>query len=170
MINVANLVTLSRLAIIPVLIYSIQRENFFLSGFLVLMAFLTDWLDGIIARKTNEVTQHGKLLDPAIDKIFIITSLVAFVEKQYINTYPVFLIITREFMVTWIRSVMVNKGIVLPAMFLGKLKTTSQLVAIFFLAIGYIEFGVIVLWISIIIAYVSAFQYFQIFYKKRAWT
>ncbi|NPA52912.1 MAG: CDP-diacylglycerol--glycerol-3-phosphate 3-phosphatidyltransferase [Aquificae bacterium] len=169
MINVANLVTLSRLAIIPVLIYSIQQEIYLLSGFLVLSALVSDWLDGIIARKTNEVTQHGKLLDPAIDKIFIISVLVAFVEKHYINSYPVFLIVTREFLVTWLRSVMVNKGIVIPAFFLGKLKTTFQLLAVFLLSIGYITIGAVVLWISIIMAYVSAIQYFQIFYKNRAW-
>ncbi len=169
MINIANLVTLSRLAIIPVLIYSIQIENYFLSGFLVVFALFSDWLDGIIARKSNEVTQHGKLLDPAVDKIFIITTLVAFVEKQYINTYPVFLVVAREFLVTWIRSVLVNKGVVLQAMFLGKLKTTVQLLAIFLLAIGYIKIGTVVLWVSIVFAYISAFQYFLIFYKKRAW-
>ncbi len=169
MINIANLVTLSRLAIIPILIYSIQEEMYLLSGFLVLFALVSDWLDGIIARKTNEVTQHGKLLDPAIDKIFIISVLVAFVEKHYINSYPVFLIVAREFLVTWLRSVMVNKGIVLPAFFLGKLKTTFQLTAVFLMAIGYIQIGVAVLWLSIFIAYISALQYFQIFYKKRAW-
>ncbi len=169
MINVANLVTLSRLAIIPVLIYSIQIENYLLSGFLVLFALFSDWLDGIIARKSNEVTQHGKLLDPAVDKIFIITALVAFVEKQYINTYPVFLVIAREFLVTWLRSVLVSKGIVLQAMFAGKLKTTAQLLSIFLLAVGYVEIGIVILWISIILAYISAFQYFLIFYKKRAW-
>jgi len=169
LINVANLVTLSRLAIIPVLIYTIQQELYLLSGFFVLLALISDWLDGIIARKTNEVTQHGKLLDPAIDKIFIISVLVAFVEKHYISTYPVFLIVAREFLITWLRSVMVNKGIVLPAQLSGKLKTTLQLIAVFLLAIGYIDIGNIVLWLSIAVAYISAFQYFQIFYKKRAW-
>jgi hypothetical protein len=72
-------------------------------------------------------------------------------------------------LVTWVRSVLVNKGIVVPAYFLGKLKTSIQLLAIFLLSINFVEFGKIALWISIFLAYVSGFEYFMIFYKEKAW-
>lgn len=168
-IGLANLVTLSRLFLIPFIIYAILQEKVILAGSLVLLAILTDYLDGIIARLSNDVTKHGELLDPAVDKIFTVSVLVAFVEKQIINSYEVFLIVSREMLVTWVRSVMVNKGIVIPAYFLGKLKTTFQLIAIFLLSIKFLDIGRISLWISIFLAYISAVEYFMIFYKEKAW-
>ncbi len=168
-IGLANLVTLSRLFLIPFIIYAILQEKVILAGVFVLLAILTDYLDGVIARLSNDVTKHGELLDPAVDKIFTVSILVAFVEKQIINSYEVFLIVSREMLVTWVRSVMVNKGIVVPAYFLGKLKTTFQLIAIFILSIKFLDIGRISLWISIFLAYVSAVEYFIIFYKEKAW-
>lgn len=168
-IGLANLVTLSRLFLIPFIIYAILQEKVILAGVFVLLAILTDYLDGVIARLSNDVTKHGELLDPAVDKIFTVSVLVAFVEKQIINSYEVFLIVSREMLVTWVRSVMVNKGIVVPAYFLGKLKTTFQLIAIFILSIKFFDIGRISLWISIFLAYVSAVEYFIIFYKEKAW-
>ncbi len=168
-IGLANLVTLSRLFLIPFIIYAILQEKVILAGTLVILAILTDYLDGIIARLSNDVTKHGELLDPAVDKIFTVSVFVAFVEKQIINSYEVFLIVSREMLVTWVRSVMVNKGIVIPAYFLGKLKTTFQLIAIFLLAIKFLEIGRLFLWFSIFLAYISAVEYFLIFYKEKAW-
>ncbi len=168
-ISIANLLTISRLAITPVLIYTILKDMYFFSGILVIIAVISDWLDGIIARKTQDVTKHGELLDPAVDKIFTLSVLVAFVEKQIISTYIVFLIVLREMMVTWFRSVMVNKGIVVPASYYGKLKTTFQLLAIFFLSINLQQLGIIILWISIILAYYSGFDYLKMFIKEKAW-
>ena len=168
-ISLANLLTISRLVITPFLIYTILKDQYLISGILVIAAVVSDWLDGIIARKTNDVTKHGELLDPAVDKIFTISVLVAFVEKHLISTFVVFLIVLREMIITWFRSVMVNRGIVIPASFYGKLKTTFQLMAIFLLSINITGAGVILLWLSIIIAYYSAFDYLKLFIRKKAW-
>ena len=168
-IGLANLITLSRLALIPFIIYFILEDKYFLSGFLVLLAIISDYLDGIVARLSNDVTKHGELLDPAVDKIFTVSVLTAFVSKHYISPFEVFLIVSREMLVTWVRSVMVNKGIVIPAFFLGKVKTTLQLTAILLLAINFVDYGKILLWFSICVAYISGFEYFMIFYKEKAW-
>jgi len=168
-IGLANLITLSRLALIPFIIYSILHDNYFLSGTLIILAILSDYFDGIVARISNDVTKHGELLDPAVDKIFTVSVLTAFVDKHYISPFEVFLIVSREMLVTWVRSVMVNKGVVIPAFFLGKVKTTLQLVAIFLLAINYVDLGKVLLWFSILVAYVSGFEYFMIFYREKAW-
>lgn len=168
-IGLANLITLSRLALIPFILYSILEDNYFLSGLLVILAILSDYLDGIVARISNDVTKHGELLDPAVDKIFTVSILTAFVSKHFISPFEVFLIVSREMLVTWVRSVMVNKGIVIPAFFLGKIKTTLQLAAIFLLSINFIDYGKVTLWFSIIVAYISGFEYFLIFYKEKAW-
>ncbi len=169
-IGLANVITFSRLVITPILIFSILNEYYIFSGFLVLLAVLSDWLDGIVARKSNTVTKHGELLDPAVDKIFTISVLVAFVEKSYISTYLVFLIVAREMLVTWMRSVLVNKNIVVPASYLGKVKTTIQLIAIFLLSVKLIYLGNLALWVSIIVAYISAYDYLKVFIKEKGWS
>ena len=168
-ISLANVLTLSRLFITPIIIYCVLHEMYVFSGILVAIAVLTDWLDGIIARRRNNVTKHGELLDPAVDKIFTLSILTAFVEKNIISSFVIFLIIAREMIITWLRSVMVNKGVVVPASIYGKIKTTLQLLAIFLLSINITDIGIIVLWLSIIIAYYSAIDYFKIFIKKRVW-
>jgi len=168
-VSFANLLTISRLVITPFLIYTILHDYYTISGILVAVAVLSDWLDGIIARKTNDVTKHGELLDPAVDKIFTISVLVAFVEKHLISTFIIFLIILREMIITWFRSVMVNRGVVVPASFYGKLKTTLQLIAIFLLSINVVEAGIVFLWLSIIVAYYSGIDYLKIFIKKKVW-
>lgn len=140
-IGLANLITLSRLALIPFIMYFILNDKYLISGVLVLLAIISDYLDGIVARLSNDVTKHGELLDPAVDKIFTVSVLTAFVSKHYISPFEVFLIVSREMLVTWVRSVMVNKGIVIPAFFLGKVKTTLQLVAILLLAVNFIDYG-----------------------------
>lgn len=168
-IGLANLITLSRLALIPFIMYFILNDKYLISGVLVLLAIISDYLDGIVARLSNDVTKHGELLDPAVDKIFTVSVLTAFVSKHYISPFEVFLIVSREMLVTWVRSVMVNKGIVIPAFFLGKVKTTLQLVAILLLAVNFIDYGKILLWFSIFVAYISGFEYFLVFYRKKAW-
>ncbi len=165
----ANIITFSRLLIIPALIFSILNEYIYLSAFFVLLAVLSDWLDGIVARKYNSVTKHGELLDPAVDKIFTISTLVAFVEAGYISTYLVFLIVTREMLVTWMRSVLVNKRVVVPASYLGKVKTTIQLIAILLLSLKLVLLGNIALWLSIVVAYISAYDYLKVFIKEKGW-
>lgn len=169
-ISYADILTISRLFITPILIFTILNENYYISAFLVLITVFTDWLDGIVARKLKNVTSYGKLLDPAVDKIFTISVLTAFVEKHTVSSFAVFFIITREFLITWFRSVMVNKGIVIPASYLGKIKTSLQLISIFILSLNYVVLGNIILWISILIAYISAVDYLKLFFKEKAWT
>ncbi|RMD47738.1 MAG: CDP-diacylglycerol--glycerol-3-phosphate 3-phosphatidyltransferase [Aquificota bacterium] len=168
-ISYADALTISRLFITPIIIFTILKNYYYLSAFLVVFTIFTDWLDGILARKFHDVTSHGKLLDPAVDKIFTISVLTAFVEKHLISSFAVFLIVAREFLITWFRSVMVNKGIVVPASNLGKIKTTLQLAAIFILSLNYSFIGNIVLWFSILVAYVSAVDYLKLFFKEKVW-
>ncbi len=169
-ISWADILTLSRLFITPLLIFTILNDYKYLSAFLVVFTLITDWLDGILARKLNAVTNYGKLLDPAIDKIFTISVLTAFVEKHFISSFIVFLIVTREILITWLRTVMVNKGKVVSASNLGKLKTTLQFIAILLLSLSMKFEGNIFIWLSIIVAYISAFEYFKLFFREKVWT
>jgi len=161
-LGIADFFTLSRLFFTPVLIFSVLKGWYIISGFVVILVIISDWLDGIIARKLKKVTKHGELLDPAVDKIFTISALAVFVEKHFISSFVIFLIVAREMIITWLRSVMVNKGIVVPASFSGKVKTSLQMAGIFLLAINQIFVGSILIWISIVVAYISAFEYLKL--------
>lgn len=168
-ISYADILTIARLFITPLLIYTILNDYYYISAILIIISIITDWLDGIVARNFEDVTNYGKLLDPAVDKIFIISVLAAFIEKQMVSSFALFLIVAREFLITWFRSVMVNKGIVVPASSLGKIKTTLQLIAVFILSLNYVMIGNIVLWISIFVAYISAIDYFKLLFKEKIW-
>jgi len=93
-----------------------------------IFASLTDWLDGYLARKWNLITDLGKLLDPLADKILVAAAFVCFTEKGLCPAWATVLILFREFSVTGLRLLLVEKGTVLPADGWGKWKTVSQMV------------------------------------------
>ena len=95
-------------------------------------ASITDWYDGVIARRTGTVTVVGTFLDPLVDKMLIAAALVGFVEMRelHIPAWMVVLIISREFLITGLRSLAATRGIVMAAERAGKFKTTSQVIAI----------------------------------------
>lgn len=102
------------------------------------LASVTDALDGYLARNFFGVTSFGKLMDPLADKVLVCAAFIGFVEQGSLSAWMVVLIIAREFMVTGMRLLMIEKGIVLPAGMWGKVKTTVQMVAICFYFFGLI--------------------------------
>lgn len=96
-----------------------------------IFASLTDFYDGLIARRENQITNFGKLLDPIADKILILAAFMAFVEMQLVSAWMVLLIMSREIIITGLRLFAISKGKVLAAETAGKHKTVSQMVAIF---------------------------------------
>lgn len=159
--NIANFITISRALFAPLIMYLILKDEYYLSAFLIVVAGLTDFFDGIIARKFGETTYHGKLLDPAVDKIFTISVLTAFVEKHYISSFLVYLIVLREMIVTWLRSVVAKGGNSFGASNEGKIKTTLQFLALILLALKHIVIGKVLLILSILLAYYSGLNYFR---------
>ena len=95
-----------------------------------IIASLTDWLDGYLARKHAIVTNFGKFMDPLADKLLVTGALLCLMERDIVSFWVVMIIITREFIVSGLRLVAVTKGIVIAAGKLGKLKTVTQLIAI----------------------------------------
>jgi len=160
-INVANLITILRAFFAPLIMYFILTEQYYLSAFLIIIAGLTDFFDGIVARKYGKPTYHGKLLDPAVDKIFTISVLTAFVEKHYISSFFVYAIVLREMIITWLRSIVAKEGNSFGASNEGKVKTTLQFLALIFLSLKHILIGKVLLVLSIILAYYSGLNYFR---------
>jgi len=96
-----------------------------------ILASLTDFYDGRLARRMNQITSFGKLMDPIADKILILAAFMAFVQMQLVSAWMVLLIFSREIIITGLRLFAISKGKVLAAETAGKHKTVSQMVAIF---------------------------------------
>ena len=132
--NLANKLTISRIILTFVFMCFFFMKALVFS-YLALLAFmlaaLTDYYDGKIARGRNQVTTLGKLLDPIADKILMLSAFLAFVEKGLVPAWMVVMIITRELVITGIRLIAATNGKVIPAEKGGKHKTVSQVVAIF---------------------------------------
>ena len=123
-------ITLSRALGIPFLLYLLPIDSLearWLSLGIFLLAAGTDWLDGYLARKLNQVTALGKLLDPLVDKLLVLAPLMALVQLGEIPAWGVFLILARELVVAGWRA---NQTAIAGANLWGKLKTVSQIAAI----------------------------------------
>ena len=132
--NLPNKLTLFRVVLVPFFVAVLLLPNlphqYLLAAVLFGVASYTDHLDGMLARKHNQITDFGKFMDPLADKILVIAALVCFVELHLAPVWMVLLIIAREFMVTSIRLVAADKGTVIAANNWGKAKTVSQMLAI----------------------------------------
>jgi CDP-diacylglycerol--glycerol-3-phosphate 3-phosphatidyltransferase len=137
--NWANRLTLSRLALTVLFVCALNsqwRYGRTTALVLFIVAGLTDYFDGEIARRYHFVTAFGKLMDPLVDKIMIAAAFISLVPLRAIPAWVAITIVAREFLITGLRLVASAKGQVLPAERLGKHKTSWQIVTvIFFLAL-----------------------------------
>lgn len=131
--NLPNIFTFLRIILAFICIGLVVKNTLFslvLSLVLFIIASITDFFDGVIARKKGKVTDLGKLLDPIADKILIIGLFLAFIVIKEVNLWVVIVIMLREFIITGVRLFALNRGYVLEAKYLGKHKTFSQMVGI----------------------------------------
>lgn len=131
--NLPNLITLSRIALSGLFMWcllSIGLTAKILALIVFLIACATDWLDGRLARSRHQLTAFGALMDPIADKILVLSALVAFVQLRLIPAWMVIVILGRELLITGVRLLVNSGGRVLPAMALGKYKTSWQMFAI----------------------------------------
>jgi len=136
----ANKLTLLRLALVPGFMVFMFFDHFWTrvaSLIIFIAASLTDWYDGKIARETGTVTVIGTFLDPLVDKMLIAAALVGFVElpELHIRAWMVVLIISREFLITGLRSLAASRGVMMAAEGAGKYKMVSQITAIIIILI-----------------------------------
>ena len=182
--NLPNSLTLARIVLVPLLVvvlltkfegHQVSRPAQGLSARAHLhVASLTDWLDGYLARRRQQVTILGQLLDPIADKLLITAALVSLVQLSLAPAWMVAIIIGRELAVTGLRGVAQTRGLVMPASRLGKLKMVAQVVAILAAharagsgrrarAAGIVLSGDAALWIVLALALWSAVEYYQTF-------
>jgi len=137
-LNVPNVLTVLRILAVPVLVVALLDETpngDLIAAIVFALAALSDGLDGYIARRRRSVTTFGKLMDPLADKLLIVAALIALVSLERLAAWIAMVIIAREIAVTGLRGVAAEKGVVIAASWLGKVKTSLQVAAIFALII-----------------------------------
>ena len=124
-LNLPTVLTLSRIVLIPVFIYTVNLHPLF--GALIFgIASATDFLDGYFARRSGDITKFGIILDPIADKFLVISALIVLVDMSRLPAWIAIVIIVREFLVTGLRVVALSKDIVISADMGGKMETTEK--------------------------------------------
>lgn len=168
--------TITRIVAVPFLIVfliSSSRVHAAIAAAIFILASVTDWLDGMLARRRNQVTTLGTLLDPIADKLLVAAALVSLLQIELVGAWIVLVIVGRELAVTGLRAVAAHVGTIVPASRLAKWKTVSQYVAITMLIIekgvGSAPFHAVAtaaLWLAVGLTVVSAADYFYRFFRK----
>ncbi len=131
--NLPNRLTVGRLFLCGFFILALEldiRGSGFIALAVFVLASLTDWLDGYLARKLNLITDLGKLLDPLADKILVAAAYIGLSSHGWAPAWIVSCIIAREFLITGLRTLAASKGVILAAEKMGKHKTISQIVTV----------------------------------------
>lgn len=164
-LNLPNFLTLLRILAVPVVVVALldgTPHGDTLAAIVFALAALTDGLDGYIARSRDSVTTFGKLMDPLADKLLITAALISLVSLNRLPAWVAMVIIAREFAVTGLRSIAADRGVVIAASWMGKVKTVLQIGAVFALII----FNPAPLWADILVyvalaaTVISGFDYF----------
>lgn len=144
--NLPNKLSITRICLVPVFMLFIMpfpnwefmrgfnefvnSAGIYVAGVIFILASMTDFIDGHIARKRNLVTDFGKFLDPIADKMLVASAVIALTERGCLSGWFAFIILGRELLITGFRLVVAGKGVVIAANMLGKIKTVFQTVAI----------------------------------------
>ena len=174
--NLPIALTLFRIVLVPLIIVfliSSDRVSVLIAAVIFIAASLTDWLDGRMARRWNQVTPLGTLLDPVADKLLVAAALVSLVQVEMIAAWMAVVIIGRELAVTGLRGVALSMGAVVPASRLGKAKTVAQYVAITLLILAkgvpdaaglVVDAARVVMWVALGLTVLSGADYFYRFF------
>ena len=185
--SIPNLLTILRLILIPFFLYfaifSRSDSSIIWAALIFIAASITDYLDGLLARKFDAVSNFGKIMDPLADKVLVLTALVALALKfDIIPNWLVYFILFREVMVSLFREYFANKKIFIAANFWGKVKTFMQMIGIIFALIyksginishfevyesTYELLFLIYFLIVALITWISGMQYFFLILKMR---
>lgn len=175
LLTLPNSLTLSRIALMPLLAMFLVQDNRIGSILILVIASFTDFLDGYLARKNKDESKFGKLMDPVADKIMLCVVLFFLVSDptRKLSPWLASLLVGREFLITGLRAVASSMGVVIAAGQMGKLKTTLQ-----FLGLGAViiydpiigpltmhDLGNLLLWAATLLSYWSMWTYMKNAYR-----
>lgn len=139
--NVPNTLTIIRVILVPFVVVLLLVQPFEYSNYVALgifaLACLTDMLDGMIARKYNLITNFGKFMDPLADKLLVCSCMICFTANAYLPAWVTIVIIAREFIISGFRLIASDKGVVIAAGKLGKIKTVTQMIMLILLILDF---------------------------------
>ncbi len=170
MLNLPNLLALLRVFIAPIMLWVILNPKFFtsvgfdiswsyyLAALLFVIASITDFFDGFIAREWGQTTLTGAIIDPLADKMLTIAAFVGLMVIGDASVWAIYIIIVREMFITALRTVAVGQHISVKASFMGKIKTVSQMFAIGFLLMHW-PWATFLLWLAVFLTLYSGIQY-----------
>lgn len=168
--NTPNKLTVARMIIVPFLVIFLLsglggNANRYISLILFVVASITDWFDGHLARKNNLVTNFGKFMDPLADKLLVCSAMICMIELNRLPAWVVIIIIGREFIISGFRLIAAENGIVIAANYWGKFKTVSQMIMIILLILhfdtipAFVILEQIFIWISLALTVISLMTY-----------
>lgn len=174
MYNLPNILTISRIVVIPLIFLSIYITSYtwaMFSAVLFVIASITDYFDGYLARARNQTSAFGRLLDPIADKLLVATALVVILAKPdmyslRISVIPVFVILCREILVSGLREFLREVNVGLPVTKLAKWKTAFQMTALSMMLfrelwVGWSYLGEFLLWVAAVLTFITGYQYYQ---------
>ncbi len=179
-VNLANLLTLLRIGLIPVFVMIFINPTparSLVAAVIFAVAAVTDLLDGYVARRTGQITKLGKLLDPIADKLLVLSGLILLVQFDRVPALVAILIIAREVAVTGVRAIAATEGVILAAETIGKWKMVIQVIAIVLLILEgglpplmwLLHYtGTLLLYVALGLALVSGGQYMVGFWQRVA--
>lgn len=177
-LNLPNSITVLRILLIPVFVWLYLEhtpEDILWAGLVFATAAFTDFLDGYLARRSGQITNLGKLLDPVADKLLVASGLILLVQAQQVAVWLAIVMIARELIVTGARAVAANEGFIVQADSLGKLKVVGQIGGILCLIFQGVwvetqvllsSIGIILLYVALVLSLISGWRYLAFIFKK----
>ena len=168
--NAPNLLAISRILLAPLMLFIMLYPEFitskgyhpswvaYFSGLIFLIASITDFFDGFIARQLNQITNLGKILDPLADKMLTLAAFLGLMMMGLASVWAIYIILVRELFISGLRTSAVQLGLDVSASWSGKVKTVVQMMAIGFLLMDWI-FAQELLWLAVILTLYSGLEY-----------
>ena len=175
-LNLPNALALLRIALAPLMLwFLVDRDSAIFStwhpswldyfaGLIFVIASVTDFFDGYIARSWNQITKLGGILDPLADKMLMLAGFLGLVAINRASAWAIFLILSREFFITGLRVVAIGEGKDVASTMAGKIKTVVQMIAIGFLIMNW-PFGTELLWLAVVLTLYSGYEYIRDYFK-----
>jgi CDP-diacylglycerol--glycerol-3-phosphate 3-phosphatidyltransferase len=175
-LNLPNILAALRIALAPLMLwFMVDQDNpifndwhpswfDYFAGLIFVIASVTDFFDGFIARTWNQMTKLGAILDPLADKMLMLAGFLGLLVLDRADIWAVFLILTREFFITGLRVVAVSEGKKVASTMAGKVKTVVQMIAIGFLIMNW-PFATALLWVAVALTLYSGYEYIRDYLK-----
>lgn len=166
--NTPNKLTVGRMILVPFMLLFLLTDiggaaNRYIALAIFVVASVTDWFDGYLARKNNLVTNFGKFMDPLADKLLVCSAMICMIELDRLPAWIVVVIIAREFIISGFRLIAAENGVVIAANYWGKFKTVSQMIMIILLILhfggAFMILEQIFIWLSLALTIISLITY-----------